>query len=249
LLRLCKSYYYRAALGLLTAVLLCCVTALAQVPAQGHSGAWNNSDSSNKLILEFAGGYDPAIGATKKSQQNSWNVTLGSGYNFSRRWGVMLEYGFVHSSVPDLYLEETFPWGGDFAHDYDYGLKGNVRVWSITAEPTYHFWNGQKNGAYVLVGGGFYRKNTVLQNGSSDVACNFYFPAPCTSGSVGYSNNAGGLNAGLGLAHRVGTYTNAKLFIDARYVLVDNQASPNNTGYPAANQRTTYSPLTAGVRW
>lgn len=217
----------------------------AQTPAQGHSGAWYNADSSNKLALEFAGGYAPALGVTKKSQQHGWNYTMAGGYNVSKRLGFLLEYGFVHSSTPDSYLLQQFSYGDSGSG----AISADVRVWSITAEPVYHFWNGEKNGAYVLAGGGFYRKHTILRDGPSTSYCDSIFPLPCYVDTEDLTNNAGGINAGIGIAHRVGTYNNAKLFLEARYVFIDNQPSPNNTVYAAANQRTTYAQLIAGMRF
>jgi hypothetical protein len=219
----------------------------AQTPAQGHTSSWYNPDSSNKLALEFGGGYDPAIGVTNKSQQNGWNFTMGGGYNLNRRVGVLLEYSYAHASTPSAFLYDTFPSVQPFPGNV--GGTGAVHIWSITAEPVYHFWNGEKNGAYVLGGGGFYRKHTILRGGSSLQGCDDDYPTPCYVDTVDLSNNAGGLNAGIGIAHRMGTYDNAKLFLEARYVWVDNKPSPDNTLYAPANQRTSYIPLVAGVRW
>jgi hypothetical protein len=101
---------------------------------------------------------------------------------------------------------------------------------------------------YVVGGAGFYRKMTV-----------FHFTDPSFGGDdcsgvpqCHYSNNALGVNGGLGFTYKVAEGSNAKVFAEARYVWVDNQASVNNTaatGFPQTNQRTGYFPVTLGLRF
>ena len=102
---------------------------------------------------------------------------------------------------------------------------------------------------YIVGGGGFYRKMTVFT--VTDVFGNTY---NCGVGNgCHFSNNAFGGNGGLGFIYKLTDDGNAKVFAEARYVWVDNQASVNNTtangGFPQTNQRTGYFPVSIGIRF
>ncbi len=110
---------------------------------------------------------------------------------------------------------------------------------------------------YIVGGGGFYRKMTVFnisdQTGGTGDSCG-------VGSGCHFSNNAFGVNGGLGFTYKITADSNAKIFAEARYVWVDNQPSVNNTaansfnnnggsGFPQTNQRTGYFPVTLGLRF
>jgi hypothetical protein len=236
LLNACVSIFLHAAVS-------------AQVPTAGYNSPWRNADGSLKLALEFGGGANASIGPTRHDEDHGWNYRMGAGYNFNRRVGVSLEYSFNHATTPRSYLIETFPANVLANGGRNNGLTGSVHLWSLTAEPRFHYFDTEKYGGYVLAGGGLYRKVTMLEGGLSLESCFEYLPLPCLVGNTALSNNAGGVNLGTGLSWRPDEHSNAKLFVDVRYVWVDNQQSPSNTLYPAANERTSFVPISAGVHW
>jgi hypothetical protein len=215
----------------------------AQEPSPGFNSKWRNADGSSKLMLEFGGGFDKAAGATTRYQDLGWNYRMGGGYRVNRRVGVTVVYGYDRFSIPQSIVDSVF---GDGSTG-DEGIVGHVHLWSLTLQPVVEVIHSERNGLYVTGGGGFYRKVTTFS-----APCNPNGQDPCFLGALGedrISNNAGGANGAVGVAHRISNTYNAKLFLEAGYVWVDNMASPNNPGYPPANQRTAYFPITAGVRW
>jgi hypothetical protein len=120
----------------------------------------------------------------------------------------------------------------------------------------YTYYQGDSLGAYVIGGGGFYRKVTNFTLPSTGVYCDFYgFCYQFTQNQTfdHYSNNAGGVNGGIGFTYRLSRFASQKLYAEARYVWVDNQPSANSTAegalYPENNKRTGYFPVTVGIRW
>jgi len=212
----------------------------AQTPAPGYNSSWKNNDGSSKLALQFGGGYSLAVGGTRQSQTRGWNYIMGSGYNFNNHFSVLGRYTYNHFSVPQGQIAQLFG-PGELGQ-----LAGDVHLWSLTVEPSYQYFNTAHYGGYVLVGGGFYRKRTLFRQtpGCPDNVC-----GPPTNNVADFSNNAGGIDFGVGFNRRISERSNTKLFFEARYVWVDNQASPNNTYYPPANERTSFLPVSGGVRW
>lgn len=230
--------------------IVCCLLILlafplrspAQNPAQGGYGSrWFTSDGTQKLALEFAGSFTTAAGSTRHYQKSGWNYQMGGGYNFNRRLSVPLEYSFNRMDIPQPLINSIFDTP---TNEF---VTGHTHLWSITAEPTWHYFNTEHLGGYIVGGGGFYRKLTVLKGGISANGCMLLYP--CITHDTALSNNAGGLNIGTGFAWRPSDEYQAKFFIEARYTWIDNQPGPTNRLYPPANFRTAYFPSTNGVRW
>jgi hypothetical protein len=134
------------------------------------------------------------------------------------------------------------------------GLDGNAHIWSITLNPKYNFYQSDAFGAYVIGGGGFYRKLTNFTLPTTGIFCDFFgFCYTFTQNQTfdHYSNNAGGVNGGIGFTYRFSRWASEKLYAEARYVWVDNQQSTNSINglYPENNKRTGYFPVTFGIRW
>lgn len=177
---------------------------------------------------------------------------MGSGYNFNRRFGLLVEYHFDHSNIPQGFLSASYP--VNYFSYYPTGplngpLNGNTHLWSITAEPIFHYFSTERFGGYVIGGGGFYRKLTTINSSLDSFTCRQYV-APClASPGTQFADNDWGLNIGTGFARRISDTSNAKFFIEARYVWVDSRPHSDYTGYLAANSRIGYIPLTGGLRW
>lgn len=157
---------------------------------------------------------------------------MGGGYNFNRRIALLAEYTYNHFDVPQPLVNEIFDLSGLSTPD----TAGDVHLWSTTLVPTYQYFRRNSFGAYILGGGGFYRKLTIFRGTCSGNTC---LPLPDRDR---YSNNAGGVDGGLGISKRLDEGSGLRLFAEARYVWVDNQVN-------SAPARTAYFPLTAGLRW
>ena len=226
-----------------------------------YSDRTHNADGSNKYTFLVGGGFTVPAGSTGKELGLSWKFQAGGGYNFNKKFGVIVQYDYDKFSLTSGNLARQFArytslnlidQNGQpvsFA-----GLDGNAHIWSITLNPIYHFYQSDAVGAYVVGGGGFYRKLTNFTLPTTGVYCDFFgFCYVFTQNQTfdHYSNNAGGINGGIGFTYRFSRFASEKFFAEARYVWVDNSQSTNSIGglYPENNKRTGYFPVTFGIRW
>jgi hypothetical protein len=212
------------------------LSAAAQRPTPGWNTPWRNADGSLKDAVELGGGYNTTVGAARAYQGTGWSYRAGGGYRLNHLFAALIEYNYDYFGIPRPLVSSYFP--GDY---------GNVHLWSLTLEPTADYFSTEHLGGYLIGGGGFYRKVNVIRPAcpAGGGTCSF---APGDT-AAHFSNNAVGANIGAGFGWRVWDSSNAKLFIEARYVWVDNTPSSHNIVFPPANQRTSYTPLTGGVRW
>ena len=226
-----------------------------------YTDRMHNADGSNKYTFAVGGGFNAPTGSTGKDLGLSWKFQAGGGYNFNKKFGVLLQYDYDKFGLTGGNINRQFnrynslrlvDQNGNpvsFA-----GLDGNSHVWSITLNPIYTFYQSDAVGAYVIGGGGFYRKVTNFTLPQTGVYCDFFgFCYSFTQNQTfdHYSNNAGGLNGGIGFTYRFSRFASQKLYAEARYVWVDNSPSNNSVGglYPENNKRTGYFPVTVGIRW
>ena len=214
----------------------------------GYGGGYVSHDrlSMEHFTFEGGGGFTVPTGSGRQYENSGWNVKVGGGYKFNSRLSTMLDYDYVSMGVPGAILDQVNPQGGGATH-----------LWSLTVNPIYNYKSIGRWGGYLVGGGGFYRKVVNFTQPFSDY-CAYYDPYyGCIPGVVNqtvahFSNNAGGLNFGTGFTYRLSDSGRTKLFVEGRYVWVDNQPSANNTastGYAPANDRTEYIPITAGIRF
>jgi hypothetical protein len=208
---------------------------------------YTNADGSSKIAWEAGAGFAHPAGSTQHYQKTGYNLSFGAGENFNRAFGVLLQYDFADMGVAN-YITNAL------SNTVGTTVTGNTHLWSITLNPIINFSDPHSHfGAYITGGGGFYRKLTTFTEPNSGVCYDYYYGYyACAQNLAHWSNNAGGLNGGLGFTYKPSAYSNLKIFSEARYTWVDNQASPNNTssnGYPPANYRTGYFPVTFGVRF
>jgi hypothetical protein len=226
-----------------------------------YSDKMHNPDGSKKYVFEVGGGFNVPAGATAKDLAVNWKLQAGAGYNFNKKFGVMFEYNYdkfndssrnlntMYDRYNSLGLQNQDGSAVDFS-----GLDGTTHVWSLTLNPMYTYYQGDSLGAYVIGGGGFYRKVANFTLPQQGVYCDFYgFCYSFTQNQVfdHYSNNAGGLNAGLGFTYKMGRFSSSQLYAEARYAWVNNQPSANSVAglYPENNKRTGYFPVMVGFRF
>ncbi|HTH54074.1 MAG TPA: hypothetical protein VL495_08995 [Edaphobacter sp.] len=224
-----------------------------------YSDRWHNADGSNKYTFEGGAGFTMPTGSSGKELGTSWKFQVGGGYNFTKKFAVLLQYDYDKFGLTDGNINRQYgrypPLIDSNGNVIDLsGLGGNAHMWSITLNPMYTFYQGDALGAYVIGGGGFYRKITNFTLPQTGVYCDFFgFCYQFTQDQTfdHYSNNAGGLNGGVGFTYRLSRFSSTKFFSEVRYVWVDNQPSTNSevSFYPENNKRTGYFPITFGIRW
>jgi hypothetical protein len=176
----------------------------------------------------------------------------------NRRLAVLIEYNFdrFRASQALANLPIPFPPEGSYPnlpYGYAVAYASTIHLWSFTLEPTVQYFSTDRLGGYVIGGGGFYRKvMTGNFPGLSPVGNLVPVGTDLPAGKINlFSNNAGGANIGLGFAWRVWDHSNTKVFVEGRYVWVDNSRNPLSAEYPylPVATRTGYFPVTGGLRW
>ncbi len=223
----------------------------------------HNSDGSNRYTFEFGGGATVPTGATGKRTTLSYSLKAGAGINFNKKLGVMAEYNYDRFGISGSTLANQAALFSQIYNGYtdsngnplDFsGLDGNAHVWSLTLNPIFTFHEGEKSSAYVVVGGGFYRKITAFTLPTVAEGYDYYYgPYEYVANQTieNYSNNAGGVNGGIGFTYKPSRFAGERFFAEARYVEIFNSASANsvNSDYPPSNARTGYFPVTVGIRF
>jgi hypothetical protein len=207
------------------------------------------------------------IGDTHVYETPSYDFQLGGGRNFNKTVGVILQFDYDHFGLQGAtlanqqYVENIYT-QNYFGQSLTGNLDGNNHVWSFTLDPTFTLATEGSLGAYMVVGGGFYHKVTNFTLPS--VQCDPFY-GYCYNVNQNfdkYTSNAGGVNGGFGLTYKFSKFSNERFYVEGRYVVVLNQAragytsaniakdTNNNTNlYPANSHRTTYIPITFGLRF
>ena len=228
-----------------------------------YSDRWHHADGSNKFTFAAGAGFGLPTGSAGKELDLSWKFQVGAGYNFNKKFAILFQYDYDKFGLTGGNLDRQYIRYTDLGLTDDTGapisfagLDGNAHMWSLTLNPMYTYYQGDSFGAYVIGGGGFYRKVTNFTLPQTGVYCDFFgFCYQFTQNQTfdHYSNNAGGVNGGIGFTYRLSRFASQKLYAEARYVWVDNQPSTNSTApgalYPENNKRTGYFPVTVGLRW
>jgi hypothetical protein len=119
-----------------------------------------------------------------------------------------------------------------------------------------------------VVGAGFYHKVTNFMVPSTGEYCDPYYGCyQYTANQVidHYTSNAPGFSPGIGLTWKFSKFSNQRMYVEARYVIMlDSQRTgltPTNVGgsfgatytgandYPQNSDRTTYIPIKFGIRF
>ena len=226
-----------------------CLLAAAVVPAaqaQRYKGL--HSGVMGHLTFEGGGGVTAPVSSTQNYSNTGWNMLLGGGWRFNKRFDLLAEWQFNRMGVPN-----------DLAYTQSNGnaAGGNEHIWTAGMDGKYNYIAHSVLNAYVLGGGGFSRQLTSF-TAPVLLACGYSgfsgysgfgysgFGGPCV-GSVNVSHessNQGELNVGTGLEWRLSPYERYKIFLEARYLktYTPNHALP--PGYYAQ-----FVPVTIGIRW
>jgi hypothetical protein len=227
----------------------------------GHTNypSYNNYSSTwSHIAFDAGAGFTAPIGndttfsqaalnAGYLSPSEGWgyNINFGGGWNFSKKFGVLLEYQFNRENMDNGYLNAFNAANPSVSSSG--GLGGNINTWSLTLDPVYYLPYSQGSGFFVTAGGGFYRKVT---NFTEPVCGEEYFYYYCENATAyHFSSNQGGFNAGLGWYHKVfGPDSNGKFYAEVRYVWVDSPTAETSNYYQGEGTEGLI-PVTFGVRF
>ena len=207
-----------------------------------------NADGSSKYAFDIGGGFTMPTGNTHKYLDTSYGFQAGGGRNFNKTLGLMVQFawdnfGFQGSTLAtqqSLYGIST--------------LGGTSHVLSFSLAPIINFYTSDSLGAYVTGGVGFYHKTANFTVPTTGFACDYYgfcYQYAANQTIDKYSSNAPGANGGIGFTYKLSRFATERLFMEARYVFVDNspRAASTTNFYPANSHRTEYVPVTLGIRW
>jgi hypothetical protein len=212
-----------------------------------NQGGYNNrstysthrSDSwLDHLAIEAGAGLNVPSGNTTTWQTVGYSINLGGGWNFNKYIGVLAEYGFNRSNIPQNTLTNV----GE--------PNGNVHLWSVGLEPVLNYKTSGHIGGYVIGGGGFYRKLTSFTQPVyvGDYCDYFYgcYPQYENQTLSHFSSNQGGANFGTGVTFKPNADGKVKLYAEARYLWVN---SPKSSTTAVGTGSVNMFPITFGVRW
>ena len=235
-----------------------------------YNDRFHNADGSNRLAFVAGGGFNVPVGSATSDYLNlGYRFEVGGGINFSKKFSVIAQFDYDHFGVPQSILNNQEALYSqldptDAANGLFQGLGGNAHIWSFTLNPTFNFYQGEKYGAYAVVGGGFYHKvtNFTLPTTSAEQdAFGNVFEFTTNQNFDKYVSNAPGVTGGVGFTYKFSRFANQRFFAEARYVHTFNSArlgDPTVTGasagsannfYPPNSNETSYIPITFGVRF
>jgi hypothetical protein len=181
----------------------------------------------SRFSFDLGAGFTQPVGNTGRYLNDGWNLQGGVGYNFSSRFGTMLQLDYNSMGMNGAALGTSgFP-GGD------------IHVFSATIDPIFHLTPKSHFDVYAIGGGGLYHWSQQFSTPTGAVSNSFAgsFPLVIPSSGDAYSVNKPGWNAGMGVA--LGTKWHGKVFAEARYVHV----------FLNSGERGDYVPVIFGFRW
>jgi hypothetical protein len=227
-----------------------------------YADAHSNPDGSPKWTFLVGGGFTLPTGGTHNYASPGWKFQVGGGRNFNKTLGLLLQFDYDHFGMQGSALRKELSLynavcGGSCGFT---SLGGNIHDWSFTLDPVVNYYNSDSLGAYVVGGVGFYHKYTQFTTPTSGTCFDPYYGYYNCSGDQPidwYTSNAVGLNAGLGFTYKISRWANERFYAEARYVWTDNQPKPYDVSgrtsyfnaFPQASARTTYIPVTFGLRF
>ena len=241
-----------------------------------YNDSSHNPDGSNKYAFVVGGGMGIPTGNTHRYLTPSYAFQVGAGRNLNKNFALMLQFDydnfgfqgqtlFNQQSLYNYYCTSAQAALGNCTQVS--GLDGNSHVWSFSLNPVYTLYSGPGIGAYVVAGVGFYHKTANFTVPTTGVYCDYYYGCYQYAANASidkYTSNAPGFNGGFGLTFKPSRFANERLFVEGRYVFVDNSQRAGitaysstttlntytgNNFYPANSNKTTYPVFKAGVRF
>jgi hypothetical protein len=216
-------------------------------PQYGQNNRYPDYTSHwSHLAFEAGAGPTAPIGNDVRDGYDTWgyNVTVGGGWNFTKRIGAMLEYQFDKQKIPGSTLTTLAIDSGSTTP-----LGGNINTWSFTVDPILYQPITKSYGAYITGGGGFYRKVTNFTELELEEECIYFCYEGYVPATVAHSSsNQGGLNFGVGFYWKAfGPDSNAKFYAETRYVWVDSPVASASDQYGSGTEGLI--PVSLGIRF
>lgn len=229
--------------------------------------AFMNDDGSPRYTAYIGGGSAVPVANASNFLTPNFDIQGGVGPRIGRHFELPVEFewaefGFTGNALRnqiDIY-DSVFGNGA-----VDYLLDGNSHIWSFSLQPTFTFYSRGAWGAYAKAGVGFYHKVANFTLPSAQFECYYFCGIYEANYNLDhYTSNAPGYDAGFGLTYKLSPDSHARLYMEGRFVYVDNQqrsgiintfpsvASVNESTtnfYPANSNRTEYIPVTVGIRF
>jgi hypothetical protein len=174
--------------------------------------------------FDFGGGPTAITGSHDQFTGGS-NFEFGGGYNFSPRSGFVLEFMNNALGVTDSELAQNG------------AVSGDAGILAVTLNPIWRFRIGGPIGGYLIGGGGYYQRETRLDEPVTVFVPTFrggFFETGLAT--VRDYDDTGGVNIGGGLTWNLGWGT--KFFVEARYHYIFT-----------SGKATQIVPVTFGLRW
>jgi hypothetical protein len=234
-----------------------------------YSDSHTNPDGSNKYTFMVGGGFTIPTGDTHGYASDGWKFQVGGGRNFNKTLGVLLQFDYDKLGIQTSTLNNQLALYNSLCDTAD-AIEGNctpftqlggyIHDWSFSLDPIINYYTSDTWGAYVTGGVGFYHKATVFTTPAIGEYCDYYYGCyeyQANEAIDSYNSNAFGVNGGFGFTYKLSRWSGTKLYGEARYVWTDN--SPRHydisgttsyfNAFPQASARTTYIPVTFGIRF
>ena len=233
-----------------------------------YRGGNTNSDGSAKWVFFGGGGVGVPTQDTSNYLTTGWGLQVGGGRQFNAHFSVPIQFDYDHFGFTQNTLNNQVT---IYNSPYVFGagaistLGGSSHVWSFSLDPTYNFYSGEGMGAYVVGGVGFYHKTANFTIPATGTYCDYYYGCyqyQANETIDKYTSNAPGFSGGFGVTYKFSKFSNERLYAEARYVYVLNEAKAGFTVanlssitatstnlYPANSNRTSYFPIKVGIRF
>jgi len=230
-----------------------------------YSDSHTNPDGSNKYTFMVGGGFVLPTGGTHNYASPGWKFQVGAGRNFNKTLGVLLQFDYDKMGIQTHTLNSQLALYNSLGATDQNGnplsqLNGYIHDWSFSLDPIVNYYTSDTWGAYVTGGVGLYHKATVFTIPGVGTYCDPYYGCyqyRADQPIDKYTSNAFGVNGGLGFTYKLSRWSGTRLYGEARYVWTDNSPRrydvSGNTNYfnafPQASARTTFIPVTFGIRF
>jgi Outer membrane protein beta-barrel domain len=186
------------------------------------------SSPLDRWVFEGGGGFTAPAGGTSNVINYGYNLMGGVGFKESRYLSTIGEFQYDSAGIANSELiRQQFP-------------DGHRSIISLTVEQKVNL-EGTPTHLYLIGGGGWYHQRTTFTEPGGPIICD-PFTGLCFGGGdiilSQFSTDQAGFNAGAGFEHRLSQYSNAKLFVEARYTYLDTPA-----------HATQVVPVTFGLRF
>ncbi len=191
----------------------------------GYRPSYTNGDNSFRFTAYGGAGATVPAGNTSTYLTPNFSLQAGVGPRFNRHLAVPVEFdwdqfGFTKTALDNQIGIYDYLFGGN---KVKYLLDGNSHIWSFSLEPTWTFHTGGAVEPYVKAGVGFYHKVANFTLPTAGFVCYYYCGIFYANYNLDhYTSNAPGFDVGVGGTYKFSPDTHARLYVEARYVLIVN---------------------------